>query len=85
MFSTTSIPSSMSPSNARPTLRERCGFTLSISFAPAFINIPAKGHIGPTAGNLPRRKPRRSSVISLELPAPQPVVDAHIGVAEYFA
>ncbi|KAJ6500230.1 Arabinosidase B [Mycena vitilis] len=51
----------------RESLRERCGFTDFISFAPAFPNIPAKGHLGPTAGNLPRRK--RSSAASLPLPA----------------
>ncbi|KAJ7823458.1 hypothetical protein B0H13DRAFT_2376032 [Mycena leptocephala] len=64
-----SLPTSTSTSSTR-ILRERCGFTLFISFGPAFPSIPAKGHIGPTAGNLPRRK--RSSVISLELPAPVP-------------
>ncbi|KAJ7645202.1 hypothetical protein DFH06DRAFT_1333490 [Mycena polygramma] len=53
------------------TLRERCGFTEYISFAPAFPNIPAKGHLGPTAGNLPRRK--RSSVASLDIPVPAPI------------
>ncbi|KAJ7627868.1 hypothetical protein B0H17DRAFT_1150860 [Mycena rosella] len=37
-----------------------------------FPYMPAKGPIGPTAGNLPRRK--RSSVTSLELPARAPVV-----------
>jgi hypothetical protein len=60
-------------------LREHCGFALSISFAPAFPNLPAKGHIGPTAVNLPRR--RRSNVAPLELPAPVSVVDR----PEYFA
>ncbi|KAJ6525870.1 hypothetical protein DFH09DRAFT_1328736 [Mycena vulgaris] len=58
----------------------RCRFTLWLSFAPAFPNIPAKGAIGPTAGNLPRRK--RSSVASLDLPAP---VDLRVGRSEYFA
>ncbi|KAJ7652502.1 hypothetical protein DFH06DRAFT_1134484 [Mycena polygramma] len=52
------------------SLRERCGFTEFISFAPAFPNIPAKGHLGPTAGNLPRRK--RSSAAPLALPALAP-------------
>ncbi|KAJ7842173.1 hypothetical protein B0H13DRAFT_2413911 [Mycena leptocephala] len=71
-----SLPTSTSTSSTR-ILRERCGFTLFISFGPAFPSIPAKGHIGPTAGNLPRRK--RSSVISLELPAPVPLADANAG------
>jgi hypothetical protein len=77
-ISTSSSTSGLSMPRLR-TLRERCGFNLFISFAPAFPNLPAKGHIGPTAGNLPRRK--RSSVASLELPAPIPVVDR----PEYFA
>ncbi|KAJ7099467.1 hypothetical protein B0H15DRAFT_944882 [Mycena belliarum] len=59
--------SSLSLSTPR-TLRERCGFTHMLSFAPAFPKIAAKGHIGPTAGNLPRR--RRSSVVPLDLPKP---------------
>ncbi|KAJ7746540.1 hypothetical protein B0H14DRAFT_3514260 [Mycena olivaceomarginata] len=58
-------------SSARRTLRERCGFTLFISFTPAFPKMIAKGHLEPTAGNLPRRK--RSSVVSLEIPAPAPI------------
>jgi hypothetical protein len=65
---------SFPPSSAPRTLRERCGFALFISFVPAFPNIPAKGNIGPTAGNLPRRK--RSSVVSVELPAPPANVNA---------
>ncbi|KAF8206930.1 hypothetical protein K438DRAFT_1962579 [Mycena galopus ATCC 62051] len=69
--------------STRTTLRERCGFTLFISFAPAIPNIRAKGHLGPTAGNLPRRK--RSSVVSLELPAPGPVADSNTSRTEYFA
>jgi hypothetical protein len=77
--SMTSLP----PSNAPRTLRERCGFTLFISFAPAFPNIPAKGHIGPIVGNLPRRK--RSSVVSLELPAPAPPADVNAGRMGYFS
>ncbi|KAJ7880925.1 hypothetical protein B0H13DRAFT_1891592 [Mycena leptocephala] len=47
--SMTSLP----PSSVPRTLREHCDFALFISFAPAFPNIPAKGNIGPTAGNLP--------------------------------
>ncbi|KAJ7093823.1 hypothetical protein B0H15DRAFT_947162 [Mycena belliarum] len=63
------------------TLRERCGFTLMLSFAPAFPKIAAKGHIGPTAGNLPRR--RRSSVVPpLDLPKP---VDLDVVHHEFFA
>ncbi|KAJ7089524.1 hypothetical protein C8R44DRAFT_892223 [Mycena epipterygia] len=73
--------SSISGDTAR-TLRERCGFTLSLSFAPAFPNLPAKGHVGPTAGNLPRRK--RSSVTSIDLPAPAHI-DSNTSRAEYFA
>ncbi|KAJ7615665.1 hypothetical protein DFH06DRAFT_1343630 [Mycena polygramma] len=61
-------PSSSAPRERRQSLRERCGFAEYLSFAPAFPNIPAKGHLGPTAGNLPRRK--RSSVASIPLPAP---------------
>ncbi|KAJ7676841.1 hypothetical protein DFH06DRAFT_1317451 [Mycena polygramma] len=72
------IPPSSSESGLRErrqSLRERCGFTEFISFSPAFPNIPAKGHLGPTAGNLPRRK--RSSAASLPLPAlaPAPVFE----------
>ncbi|KAJ7823469.1 hypothetical protein B0H13DRAFT_1919609 [Mycena leptocephala] len=59
--SMTSLP----PSSVPRTLREHCDFALFISFAPAFPNIPAKGNIGPTAGNLPWRK--CSSIVSLEL------------------
>ncbi|KAJ6579963.1 hypothetical protein DFH09DRAFT_1076867 [Mycena vulgaris] len=78
-----SVPSTSTSSissSRRGSLRERCGFTLWLSFAPAFPNIPAKGAIGPTAGNLPRRK--RSSVVSLDLPVP---VDLSVGRSEYFA
>lgn len=64
-----SLPPSISPSR----LRDRCGFTLYLSFSPAFPNIPAKGELGPSAGNLPRRR-KRSSVVSIDLaPAPAPV------------
>jgi hypothetical protein len=68
------------------TLRERCGFTLYISFAPAFPNIPAKGELGPTAGNLPRRR-KRSSVASIDIPAAfgPAFVDSNAGRMEYFA
>ncbi|KAJ7162905.1 hypothetical protein C8R46DRAFT_1221711 [Mycena filopes] len=77
---TTSIVPSATTAR-RGSLRERCGFTLWLSFAPALPNIRAKGHLGPTAANLPRRK--RSSVVSLDLEPPSPVVvDAR---AEYFA
>ncbi|KAJ6592479.1 hypothetical protein B0H19DRAFT_1055199 [Mycena capillaripes] len=76
------VPSFSSETSVSPTrtLRERCGFTLFLFFAPAFPNIPAKGHLGPTAGNLPRRK--RSSVVSFNLPvaAPVPIPDRK----EYF-
>lgn len=76
MFTSTSVPSlpthTSTPSTR--TFRERCGFTLFVSFAPAFPHIPAKEHVGPTAGNLPRRK--RSSV-SLDLPDPVPAADAN--------
>ncbi|KAJ7203405.1 hypothetical protein B0H12DRAFT_1138107 [Mycena haematopus] len=79
-----SISASTSSLSVHRTLRERCGFTLFISFAPAFPNIAPKGHLGPTAGNLPRRK--RSSVVSIEqlLPAPVPVPAADRRT-EYFA
>ncbi|KAJ7021852.1 hypothetical protein C8F04DRAFT_1195080 [Mycena alexandri] len=60
----TSSTSSLS-SPRSTSLRDRCGFTLYLSFAPALPDIPAKGHLGPTAGNLPRR--RRSSVVSIDL------------------
>ncbi|KAJ7142231.1 hypothetical protein C8R44DRAFT_865594 [Mycena epipterygia] len=83
---TSIIPSASTSSvseNTPRTLRERCGFTLSLSFAPAFPNLPAKGHVGPTAGNLPRRK--RSSVTSIDLPAPVPApADSNSSRAEYF-
>ncbi|KAJ7669141.1 hypothetical protein B0H17DRAFT_1209695 [Mycena rosella] len=80
--SSASITPSTSTSSRRRsgTLRERCGFTLWLSFAPAFPCILAKGPIGPTAGNLPRRK--RSSVVSLDLPAP---VDLNAIRTEYFS
>jgi hypothetical protein len=73
---------SFPPSSVPRTLRERCGFALFISFAPAFPNIPAKGNIGPTAGNLSRHK--RSSVVSLELPAPAPPANVNADRMEYF-
>ncbi|KAJ7463941.1 hypothetical protein FB451DRAFT_1370380 [Mycena latifolia] len=73
-----SVPSASTPTRRR-SLRERCGFTLWLSFSSAFPNIPAKGHIGPTAGNLPRRK--RSSVVSLDLPP----ADVSVARTEYFA
>ncbi|KAJ7352191.1 hypothetical protein DFH08DRAFT_957001 [Mycena albidolilacea] len=50
-----SSTSTISPS----ALRERCGLTLILLFAPAFPTIHAKGHIGPTAGNIPRRRRSR--------------------------
>ncbi|KAJ7194882.1 hypothetical protein GGX14DRAFT_576090 [Mycena pura] len=67
------------------TFRERRGFTLSLTLAPPpFPNVAAKGELGPTISNLPRRK--RSSVASIDLrpPAPAPApVDA--GRTEYFS
>ncbi|KAJ7358165.1 hypothetical protein DFH08DRAFT_953353 [Mycena albidolilacea] len=82
-------PSSTTTSASRPrsgSLRDRCGFTHYISFAPAFPNIRAKGDIGPTAGNIPRRR-KRSSVASIDIPAaPAPVLaDASAEPMEYFA
>ncbi|KAF7312555.1 hypothetical protein MIND_00269500 [Mycena indigotica] len=47
------------------TLRERRGFNLYLSFAPAFPKIEPKGQLGPTHANLPRRR-KRSSVVSVE-------------------
>lgn len=82
---TSTLPSSISTESisAPRTLRERCGFTLYLSFAPAFPNIPAKGELGPTAGNLPRRR-KRSSVASIDIPAAPAFVDANAGRMEYF-
>ncbi|KAK7012755.1 hypothetical protein R3P38DRAFT_3584904 [Favolaschia claudopus] len=70
------------PAESR-TLRERCGWDLTISFAPAVApaHMMAKGHLGPTIGNLPRRK--RSSVVSIDLPAPPS--GAHSTHREFFA
>ncbi|KAJ7150675.1 hypothetical protein C8R46DRAFT_1358194 [Mycena filopes] len=82
-FVVPSIESATNTSPRRGSLRERCGFTLWLSFAPALPNIRAKGHLEPTVGNLPRRK--RSSVVSLDLPDPVRVVDANSGRVEYFA
>ncbi|KAF9465148.1 hypothetical protein BDZ94DRAFT_1254656 [Collybia nuda] len=44
-----------SPSSPR-TLRERCGVTFFISFAPPNFGGPPKGHLEPRANNLPRRR-----------------------------
>ncbi|KAJ7609993.1 hypothetical protein DFH06DRAFT_1344074 [Mycena polygramma] len=84
--SASSIPPSDSSSStdAPRTLRERCGFTLYISFAPAFPNIPAKGELGPTANNIPRRR-KRSSVASIDIPAAPVVGESSPGPMEYFA
>ncbi|KAJ7150724.1 hypothetical protein C8R46DRAFT_1358228 [Mycena filopes] len=82
-FAIPSIESATRTSPRRGSLRERCGFTLWLSFAPALPNIRAKGHLEPTVGNLPRRK--RSSVVSLDLPDPVRVVAANNGRVEYFA
>ncbi|KAK7057924.1 hypothetical protein R3P38DRAFT_1189913 [Favolaschia claudopus] len=73
--------------NRAGSLRERCGFTLFISFAPLHKTTPGaaaepKGELGPTMANLPRRK--RSSVSSIEVPAaPAPSRDG-VGEAEAF-
>ncbi|KAJ7834265.1 hypothetical protein B0H14DRAFT_3462215 [Mycena olivaceomarginata] len=67
------------------TLRERCRFTLTLSFAPAFPTIRAKGHIGPTAGNIPRRRRSSAASSSLEAHAAAPIVEANAGREEYFA
>ncbi|KAJ6579987.1 hypothetical protein DFH09DRAFT_1444340 [Mycena vulgaris] len=64
------------------TLRKRRGFAHSLSFAPAFPNITATGPIGPTAGNLLRRK-HSSVVVSLDLLPPS--VDFGESRTEYFA
>ncbi|KAJ7634939.1 hypothetical protein FB45DRAFT_478110 [Roridomyces roridus] len=73
MFTTIFSSSAIPPANATTSrLRERCGFTLWISFAPAFPKIQPKGEIGPSHSNIPRRK--RSSVVSIsDLPVPVPV------------
>ncbi|KAJ7831445.1 hypothetical protein B0H14DRAFT_2804602 [Mycena olivaceomarginata] len=68
-YPSSSTSTSTNSTKRRCSLRERCGFSLALSFVPAFPNIPARGHIGPTAGNIPRR--RRSSAVSLEPPAPR--------------
>ncbi|KAJ7756599.1 hypothetical protein B0H16DRAFT_1885883 [Mycena metata] len=81
-ISTSSI-SSVTPPSRRGSLRERCGFTLWLSFGPALPPIRAKGALEPTVGNLPRRK--RSSVVSLDLPDPERIVAAHSQHMEYFA
>ncbi|KAJ7024646.1 hypothetical protein C8F04DRAFT_1270032 [Mycena alexandri] len=80
--STSSISSTASTRTRRGSLRERCGFTLWLSFAPALPNIRAKGPLEPTVGNLPRRK--RSSVVSLDLPDPERVIAADAGRVEAF-
>ncbi|KAJ7610030.1 hypothetical protein DFH06DRAFT_1346167 [Mycena polygramma] len=84
--SASSIPPSDSSSStdAPRTLRERCGFNLYISFAPAFPNIPAKGELGPTANNIPRRR-KRSSVASINIPAAPIAAESDTGRMEYFA
>ncbi|KAJ7513152.1 hypothetical protein B0H11DRAFT_1898388 [Mycena galericulata] len=72
------------------TLRDRCNFTLWIALSPSSAaanpstaSFAVKGELGPSAGNLPRRR-KRSSVVSLEIPAPAPVLKEK-QVAEYFA
>ncbi|KAJ7512854.1 hypothetical protein B0H11DRAFT_1947692 [Mycena galericulata] len=72
------------------TLRDRCNFTLWLALSPSSsatnpstTGFPAKGELGPSAGNLPRRR-KRSSVVPLEIPAPAPVLKEK-EVAEYFA
>ncbi|KAJ6516726.1 hypothetical protein C8R47DRAFT_1205947 [Mycena vitilis] len=81
--SASSIPQSESSSstNAPRTLRERCGFALYISFATASPNIPAKGELGPTANNIPRRR-KRSSVVSIDIPVAPTIAESSM---EYFA
>ncbi|KAJ7476342.1 hypothetical protein B0H11DRAFT_2235094 [Mycena galericulata] len=70
------------------TLRDRCNFILWLALSPSAANastagFSAKGELGPSAVNLPRRR-KRSSVVSLEMPAPAPVLQEK-EVAEYFA
>ncbi|KAK7013748.1 hypothetical protein R3P38DRAFT_2788021 [Favolaschia claudopus] len=71
-------------SSERRTLRERCGWDLTISFAPAPTPVVAKGNLGPTINNLPRRK--RSSVVSIDLPprAASPPLAPVGGNGEFF-
>ncbi|KAF8177349.1 hypothetical protein K438DRAFT_1770117 [Mycena galopus ATCC 62051] len=71
LTSTTSVPPSSV--HQQRTLRERCGFTLSISFAPAFPNIAPKGHLGPTAGNIPAASAVASYSSSSCCPLPSPL------------
>ncbi|KAJ7157454.1 hypothetical protein C8R46DRAFT_1040445 [Mycena filopes] len=78
---TSIVPSSSS--SRRGSLRERCGFTLYLSFAPLLPDIRTKGHLGPTAANLPRRK--RSSVVSIDLSAfAAAPIDPIVTRTEYF-
>ncbi|KAJ7476360.1 hypothetical protein B0H11DRAFT_2235115 [Mycena galericulata] len=72
------------------TLRDRCNFMLWLALSPSSsaakastAGFSAKGELGPSAGNLPRRR-KRSSVVWLEIPAPAPVLKER-DVAEYFA
>ncbi|KAJ7067098.1 hypothetical protein C8F01DRAFT_1247499 [Mycena amicta] len=85
-------PSSSSSSSTPLTFRERRGFTLWLSFSPAFPNIQPKGELGPTYANIPRRR-KRSSVVSLDMPvvpapvpapAPEPS-SVDVGRASYFS
>ncbi|KAJ7214946.1 hypothetical protein GGX14DRAFT_609834 [Mycena pura] len=81
-----SISESSDLASAALTLRDRRGFTLSLTFAPFLPNIAPKGALGPSLSNLPRRK--RSSVVSIDLPAPLPVpapAPVDLGRTEYFS
>ncbi|KAJ7511161.1 hypothetical protein B0H11DRAFT_1899624 [Mycena galericulata] len=70
------------------TLRDRCNFILWLALSPSAANpstagFSVKGELGPSAVNLPRRH-KRSSVASLEIPAPA-LVPKEKEATEYFA
>ncbi|KAJ7841617.1 hypothetical protein B0H14DRAFT_3869130 [Mycena olivaceomarginata] len=49
IYPSSSTSTSTNSTKRRCSLRECCGFSLMLSFVPAFPNIPRRGHIGPTA------------------------------------
>ncbi|KAG6906678.1 hypothetical protein DXG01_012658 [Tephrocybe rancida] len=56
-----------------PTLRERCGVTFFIHFAPPMLGGQPKGHLQPAAGNLPRR--RRAATVPQPAREPPVILD----------